>query len=107
MYLGKTKERVKSLLVNKPKNRDNFNALLANIWNKDIIAKGLNPGSITGREVLEMMAKGELSSPGSIERNWRKIQQDNPELGGELYDERHKKRQVEVKADIRDYDTLQ
>jgi hypothetical protein len=83
-------EKVKVLLESNPKYRDDYKGLIARVWFEEIERSK----DLKAIELLNKLAKGELSHPESIMRARRKIQENNPNLRGETY----KKRQTEVKA---------
>ena len=90
--LKKTRPRVTKLLTKKPELRDDDNRLIANIWWEDI-TKGLklNLNSMSALDLLKLVAEGKLTHSESIIRMRRKVQEENAELRGELYEKRNKK----------------
>ena len=76
-------------LTKYPPLRDNDERLMANIWNKYIG----NINYLNAKDILTMLAKGDLPSYESISRCRRKLQELHPELRGEKWEERHKKQQ--------------
>ncbi len=73
--------KVQSLLESTPKYRDDYKSLIARIW-FDEIGKDKE---LKAFELLNKLAKGELSHPESIMRARRKIQEEHPVLRGETY----------------------
>jgi len=80
-----SKEKVLYLLRNYPSLRDSDTKLLATYWHNEL---NRNSKNISGFEVLEKMANGELTKSESIRRVRQKIQEENPELRGELWSKR-------------------
>lgn len=103
MKLKETKSRVRHLLKNgEPVFKDNLNRVVAEIWLQDCRDLGHDPKEISGNKMLYLLARGKLSNIHSIERNWRKLQEEYPELRGANYSKRHGK-QEEVKKDLINY----
>jgi hypothetical protein len=82
------KDVIIDLLTNKEHLRDNDQALIANIWWRELVAQGKD--KITVFEFLKIFSEGKLSNPESIRRARAKIQEQQSELRGESYYERHK-----------------
>jgi hypothetical protein len=76
------KEKVMWLLRNHPSLRDSDSKLLATFWHNEM---NKMTSSVNGLEVLGKIAKGELTKPESIRRVRQKIQEENPELRGEVW----------------------
>lgn len=75
------KDRVKLVLQLNPITRDSDYILLATIWQ--------NESRMIGDSVINLLYREKLSSPDSIMRARRKIQEESPELRGEKYLKRH------------------
>jgi len=88
--------KVKELLDKYPDLRDNDQRLMANFWLQQLKRLGHGPA-----EFLLVYSKGNLSSSESITRARRKIQEQYPELRGELWSKRHAK-QDEVIQELKD-----
>ena len=102
MKIGTKKQEIYNLLVNDAKLRDNDNMLIAEIWRQEVAEiDEAKPKSILSNNlgVLDYLGGGDLTSPESITRCRRKIQQENPSLRGEKYNARHKE-QEEVKQEL-------
>lgn len=84
------KDRVKEALEKNPMLRDSDNKLIAHIWRGDLPFNG---------NVLQQLEAGKLSSPESIMRCRRKIQESDPSLRGEFYGMRQSE-QDKVKEDL-------
>jgi|TARA_R100000501_G_C2607894_1_gene103183 hypothetical protein len=78
-------EEVERFLTKYPILRDDDERLMANIWNSHIG----NLEDVDGKEILHMLANHKLPSYESISRCRRKIQEKNPHLRGEKWNERH------------------
>jgi hypothetical protein len=87
---------VSIFLTKCPPLRDNDERLMANIWNKYIG----NIEYLNAKDVLTMLAKGQLPSYESISRCRRKLQELHPELRGEKWEARHKS-QTKVKNELK------
>ena len=88
------REIVEKLLNENEHLRDDDQKLLANVYWQRIsttIYPKLNEDEIAGvKAVLREIAKGNLPNYQSVARCRRKLQEENQELRGKLYDERHK-----------------
>lgn len=89
-------DEVSKFLTKYPLLRDNDERLMANIWNKYLG----NIIYINAKDILTMLAKGELPSYESISRCRRKLQELHPNLRGEKWEARHKK-QKSVKNELK------
>lgn len=76
------KEKVTYLLRNHPNLRDSDSKLLATFWHNEMNKMA---SSMTGLDVLRNIAEGKLSKAESIRRVRQKIQEENPELRGEVW----------------------
>ena len=88
-------ERVKKMLEDNPHLRDSDNKLIANIWFNDSQQK-------TKMGFLQELADGKLTTPESITRARRKVQEECPELRGKKYRERQDE-QDNVKQQLREW----
>jgi hypothetical protein len=79
-----------TLLKQHPHLRDCDERLVANVWHAEIG----DPSAISAYAMLELYANGKLTNSDYITRVRRKLQEENPELRGRLYKERHKKQDV-------------
>jgi hypothetical protein len=82
------KDVIIDLLTNKEHLRDNDQALIANIWWRELVTQGKDKS--TAFELLKVFSEGKLSNPESIRRSRQKIQEEQPELRGESYRARHR-----------------
>jgi len=86
--LEKNMDKVKHLLIKYHKLRDNDNKLIANFWFYEI-GNEKTFHEITAIQFLNMFSQGQLTSPETITRCRRKIQEQSPKLRGEKYILRH------------------
>jgi len=90
-------KEVETYLNKYPLLRDNDEKLMANIWWEHV---SFNIGeNASGKALLSMLAEGKLPSYESISRCRRKIQEKNPHLRGEKWNERHG-RAKEIRREI-------
>ena len=94
-----TKVRVQKLLIQKKYLRDNDDRLIATVLFQDIRRMGYNPSDVSGLFVLDLLAKGKLTNPESIRRSRAKLQENHPELRGEVYNRRQEKAK-RIKKDL-------
>ena len=109
MKIGTTKELITKLLTEQPYIRDSDNMLIAEIWKIDLEdIERAKPKSMlsSGGGVLDYLGGGDLTSPESITRCRRKIQQENPSLRGRKYILRLQQ-QTEVKTEIKNWNNEQ
>ena len=94
---------VENLLEHNPELRDSDLRLVANIWwtmlNTIHKHKFQEYELDVIKQFLEMYSKGELTNEQSIRRLRRKLQEENPDLRGKVYEKRHQKAS-EYKSDI-------
>ena len=81
--LQKAKCKVYPILSSNYSARDDDRVLLTSIWIEEM--KLLNDSDFMGN-----FLKGNLSNPETITRSRRKLQQENIDLRGDKFDERHK-----------------
>ena len=87
------KETVKMFLQRHPQLRDSDTELIANIW----ITEMGGQTSVSGMNAMQAMgyiATGKVSSPESIMRCRRKLQEEFPELRGKNYLERQESAKI-------------
>lgn len=89
MNMTDKKDMITTLLSMHPHLRDDNNRLLATVWSIELSVEGINAKSITGHELLNLIAKGTITKSGSITRVSRKLQEQKVELRGEKYNRRH------------------
>ena len=87
----KVAQSVETLLKEHPHLRDSDDKLLSNVWHKELLTMGKNPNTMTGFELLKIFSSGKLSTPESVTRARRKIQELNPALRGQSYKNRKTK----------------
>lgn len=79
---------VKELLERHPHLRDNDEKLCANFW---YIEAGLYTKDMSAYDFIQMYSERRITLSDSITRMRRKIQEETPELRGQLWEKRHKK----------------
>lgn len=80
--MKRAKSRVEFLLRNYPPLRDSDSRLIAVYWYNEIAG---DVGKMTGIQVLQKISEGKLSKAESIRRVRQKLQEQNPELRGEMW----------------------
>tara|TARA_Y100001963_G_scaffold130500_1_gene186867 strand:- start:218 stop:529 length:312 start_codon:yes stop_codon:yes gene_type:complete len=83
---------ITKLLTEKPRLKDDDHALLANIWwlrVSDTMLYKLSPEEMEGvKKFLGEIANKNMPDSESIRRTRRKLQEQNPELRGKLWEKR-------------------
>ena len=90
VQISTTKETVRRWIQKFPELRDNDNRLVASIWNREVKALGIQSAEF----LLKALADGKLTNPESIRRSRQQLQEQHPELRGELYKEKQAKQTV-------------
>ena len=75
---------VERLLLDEPTLRDNDSKLVANVWYALIKVEGMS-----AMEFLRAYADNKITPADTITRARRKMQEDNPDLRGKKWEERH------------------
>lgn len=83
-------DKVINLLTKKPHLRDDDLKLVANVWHSEIE----NIHCLSAYDFLKHYANGDLTNSDYITRVRRKVQEENENLRGHLWEERHKKQEV-------------
>jgi hypothetical protein len=99
MINNEVKQRVKSILETNKNTRDCDRELIAEIWEKDIKDYCRIPYQISGRDLLNMLKDGQLTSSETIRRCRQRLQEENETLRGYKYKLR-KQLGEEVRATI-------
>lgn len=86
----KVYEIVLKLLTNIEALRDNDERLVSNVILLFLKSQKIEPQKITGFDLLKLYSENTIPTVDYITRIRRKIQNLNPELRGETYDERQK-----------------
>jgi hypothetical protein len=87
--MNQIKTSVKNLLTKRPELRDDDNRLIANIYLEE--AGGIVAlQNMSALQFLGEFSKGTFSNTESIRRVRQKLQEDNPELRGNKYQNRKK-----------------
>jgi|3_EtaG_2_1085321.scaffolds.fasta_scaffold39044_2 hypothetical protein len=97
-----TKNLVEKFLIDKPHLRDDDNKLLANIYWSSVheTMHYLTREELAGVKLfLKKLAEGGMPNFESVRRCRQKLQEENPELRGEVYEQRHKM-EAKVREDI-------
>ena len=88
-------KKVGEILRECPDARDDDNDLIATYWRQELMVikhEEVKNSVLTQREIdlfYFIVRNGMLSNPESIRRSRQKLQQVNPKLRGEKYNERH------------------
>jgi len=77
--------KVKHILKEEPKSRDCDLFLLSKVWESELLSKGADC-----TDVLPMMENKELTSPESVTRARRKLQEKYLDYRGKTYAKRHR-----------------
>jgi len=100
-------EIVQTLLKRSPELRDNDQRLVANIWWQTISIemrhRFLDYEIDAFKMLLKLYSDGDLPNEQTIRRIRRKLQEENEELRGKVYDQRHEK-ETEIIDTIRQFD---
>ncbi len=96
MNLLNIKDTVLDLLNNNPHLRDNDQALISNIWWKEVKQLQIKDSI---KDFLDAFSKGKLSNPESIRRCRQKHQELHPHLRGNNWQNRQEQ-QIDVKGQI-------
>ena len=92
---------IEGLLKRNPNCRDSDRALIAGVWGKELGGEG-KAKTFTALHLLIRLANEKLTNPESITRCRRKLQEQDPRLRGEKYNERRKTEKV-VKDEIKNW----
>ena len=96
----KTKDIIEKILIEKPHLRDSDNLLIAAYWWRELRQKNIDPNKINGLEFMQMFAHNKLTNIKTIERMRRKLQEENPDLRGKVYNARKGVIQDKWKKDL-------
>ena len=97
--IKQVKKIVTDILQEDKRARDSDDILLATVWFKQI---GSEIENLTALDFLKKFSKGRFYKPAGITRCRRKMQEMNPELRGEKYEERKINVTESVKREIRE-----
>ena len=95
----KMQDKIKHILLTKRHCRDNDVYLIYEIWAEELAKYNLNIKNMHLMPVLKMWAKKEISHPSAIMRARRKVQEQNPETRGKVWEQRHEQ-QRNVRKDL-------
>lgn len=90
---------VHRLMVKHPELKDNDYKLVVAVWNKELLAQGIDIKDITGYEAFKCISAGKVSPIESITRCRRKLQEQYPQLRGQRWADRHDQ-ETEVKKEL-------
>lgn len=90
MINNEIKQRVRNILEHSKNARDCDRELIAEIWEKDIKDYCRIPYQISGRDLLNMLKDGQLTSTETIRRCRQHLQQNEESLRGLKYKVRQK-----------------
>ena len=93
------KEKVEILLTKFPELRDDDKLLVTKMWFYELKKYEVEPSLMTAMQFFEIYQQNVLSNSDLITRARRKIQEENPELRGKSWEERHKEGE-ETRFDI-------
>ena len=96
----KIKNKIKKLLSNDNRLKDNDSKLIARFWANELQEKGVDVNKITAFDFLCLFANGSLHNAEGITRMRRKVQEENKELRGDKYYERKTKLTNHMKAKL-------
>ena len=91
--------RVKEVLEDSIHCRDSDVYLLYEVWADELKTYNLDIKNMHLVPTLKMWANKEISRPSAIMRARRKVQEENPNTRGNLWEKRHKE-QVNVQKDL-------
>ena len=92
---------VREILTKYPKARDNDSLLLAHVWVYQCGGR-VRSEAITMWDFIIDFTKKNFAEASGITRCRRKLQEEHPELRGELYEKRHKMKES-VKEEIKEW----
>jgi len=96
----KTKEEIEKLLIKSPHLKNSDPKLIATYWFRELEHKGLDVKEITAMNFLKLFAESRLTNPETIRRMRAKLQEEFPELRGEVYYLRKGEKQKQWRNDL-------
>ncbi len=88
--INQIQKSVAALLKSYPAFRDDDKLLVVNIWYKQLLDRNIDPEKISAKSFLQIYSEDMLTNSDIITRARRKAQEENPELRGATWKERHK-----------------
>lgn len=85
------KQKIKTYLIIHPETRDNDQLLISHIWTVEI---GVDIYGMSAESLLNFIGSNTLTSPETIVRHRRKLQEDHEHLRGEKYNERQNRAEI-------------
>lgn len=101
MFDGNITDLVKTILIQKPKTRDDDRYLLSLVWAAKYGRTKLENDN--GMELLKAYVSGGLPSSESVRRTRQKLQEQFEELRGEKYQERQSSLESSVRESVRNW----
>jgi hypothetical protein len=88
--------QVKGIFHHYPATKESDEKLISTLWSIEAcrIYGTQDLAEVTAKELFVLLWKGKLTSPESIMRTRRKLQEEFPELRGKNYEARHKRVKV-------------
>jgi hypothetical protein len=90
MEIESLQSQVAKLLKDNPNFRDDDRLLVVNFWYGQLVDKKIDPKKISASTFLVYYLDGHLTNSDLITRARRKVQEENPELRGKNWNDRHK-----------------
>lgn len=87
--ISTAKSYVEDLLTIHENLRDSDNKLIATIWRIECHGQGFKMETMRAYDFLKLLSENKLTSSEAIRRARQKIQEEQPELRGKKYNERH------------------
>jgi hypothetical protein len=86
---GDVAHNVQILLEKYPQLRDDKLLMVVTYWHMvDLPKLGLNSEELSAFEFMKMYRKGKFENQASIDRQWQKVQEENPKLRGDSWEKR-------------------
>ena len=84
----KTKKEIEKLLIKSPHLKDSDNKLIATYWLRELEHKGLKAYKSSAYDFLKLYSESIVTNAETIRRMRQKLQEEKPELRGEVYNKR-------------------
>jgi hypothetical protein len=96
----KTTDEIQRLLNKYKHLRDSDNKLIATYWFNEIKEKGQNIYEMSAFDFLKLYSDSKLTNAETIRRMRAKLQEEKPELRGDVYNLRMDKKQKQWRTDL-------
>ena len=96
----KTKKEIEKLLIKSPHLKDSDNKLIATYWLRELEHKGLNAYKSSAYDFLKLYSESNVTNAETIRRMRQKLQEEKPELRGEVYNKRKGIMQEKWRSDL-------